>query len=113
MLDGKRIIITGAAQGIGATMARGFAAMGARVVLTDIDNPDRAAEEVRAAGGEAISVQADVTKLDSATTVQGDSIEIAATMGQVKVDNATVVATDIEASNGVIHVIDSVILPNS
>ncbi len=56
---------------------------------------------------------ADVTKLDSATTVQGDSIEIAATMGQVKVDNATVVATDIEASNGVIHVIDSVILPNS
>jgi uncharacterized surface protein with fasciclin (FAS1) repeats len=56
---------------------------------------------------------ADVTKLDSATTVQGDTIEIAATMGQVKIDNATVVATDIEASNGVIHVIDSVILPNS
>jgi uncharacterized surface protein with fasciclin (FAS1) repeats len=56
---------------------------------------------------------ADVTKLDSATTVQGDSLEIAATMGQVKIDNATVVATDIEASNGVIHVIDAVILPNS
>ena len=55
----------------------------------------------------------DVTKLDSATTVQGDTIEIAATTGQVKIDNATVVATDIEASNGVIHVIDSVILPNS
>ena len=55
----------------------------------------------------------DVTKLDSATTVQGDSIEIAANMGQVKIDNATVVATDIEASNGVIHVIDTVILPNS
>ena len=56
---------------------------------------------------------ADVTKLDSATTVQGDAIEIAANMGQVKIDNATVVATDIEASNGVIHVIDTVILPNS
>jgi uncharacterized surface protein with fasciclin (FAS1) repeats len=56
---------------------------------------------------------ADVSKLDSATTVQGDSVEIAASMGKVKVDNAQVVATDIEASNGVIHVIDSVILPNS
>ena len=56
---------------------------------------------------------ADVIKLDSATTVQGDSIAIAANMDQVTVDNATVVATDIEASNGVIHVIDSVMLPNS
>jgi len=56
---------------------------------------------------------ADVTKLDSATTVQGDSIAITATMGQVTVDNANVVATDIEASNGVIHVIDTVMLPNS
>ena len=56
---------------------------------------------------------ADVTKLDSATTVQGDSVQIAAKMGKVKIDNALVVATDIEASNGVIHVIDSVILPNS
>jgi uncharacterized surface protein with fasciclin (FAS1) repeats len=56
---------------------------------------------------------ADVSKLDSATTVQGDSVQIAAHMGKVKVDNAQVVATDIEASNGVIHVIDAVILPNS
>ena len=55
----------------------------------------------------------DVVELDSATTVQGDSIEIASSMGTVKVDNAQVVATDIEASNGVIHVIDAVILPNS
>lgn len=56
---------------------------------------------------------ADVSKLDSTTTVQGNSIAIAANMGTVKVDNAQVVATDIEASNGVIHVIDAVILPNS
>ncbi len=55
----------------------------------------------------------DVTKLDSATTVQGDTVEIAANMGKVKIDNANVVATDIEASNGVIHVIDTVILPNT
>ena len=33
--------------------------------------------------------------------------------GKVRIDNANVVAADIEASNGVIHVIDAVILPNS
>ncbi len=43
-------------------------------------------------------------------TVQGSMIEIDATNG-VKVDEATVMTADIEASNGVIHVIDRVILP--
>jgi len=49
-------------------------------------------------------------KLEVAT-VQGSDVSIDATMG-VKVDNATVVMADIETSNGVIHVIDQVILPN-
>jgi uncharacterized surface protein with fasciclin (FAS1) repeats len=53
---------------------------------------------------------ADVTKLTSAKTVQGQSITIS-TAGGVKVDNANVVKTDIACTNGVIHVIDSVILP--
>ncbi|MCW8906122.1 MAG: fasciclin domain-containing protein [Sedimenticola sp.] len=53
---------------------------------------------------------ADVVKLASAETVQGQSISIDTSNG-VKVDNANVVGTDIETSNGVIHVIDSVILP--
>lgn len=44
-------------------------------------------------------------------TVQGSEVSIDATMG-VKIDNATVVTADIETSNGVIHVIDQVILPN-
>ena len=43
-------------------------------------------------------------------TVQGSDLSIDATMG-VKVDNATVVSADIETSNGVIHVIDQVLLP--
>lgn len=50
--------------------------------------------------------------LDSATTVNGSDIAIAVVDGKVKIDDATVVKTDIAASNGVIHVIDSVILPN-
>lgn len=53
----------------------------------------------------------DVVNLDSATTVEGSEITIAANDG-VMVDNANVIKTDIETSNGVIHVIDSVILPN-
>jgi transforming growth factor-beta-induced protein len=54
---------------------------------------------------------ADVMKMRSAKTVSGDSVTIAADEGGVMVDKAHVVKTDIAASNGVIHVIDSVILP--
>lgn len=54
---------------------------------------------------------ADVVGLSSATTVQGQQIDIAVKDGKVTVDGANVVKTDIETSNGVIHVIDSVILP--
>lgn len=53
---------------------------------------------------------ADVAGLKAAGTVNGKPITIDTSNG-VKVDNATVTATDIAASNGVIHVIDSVILP--
>ncbi|MEJ2321945.1 MAG: fasciclin domain-containing protein, partial [Gammaproteobacteria bacterium] len=53
---------------------------------------------------------ADVVQLESAETVQGQSIAIDTSDG-VKVDNASVVKSDIVTSNGVIHVIDTVILP--
>ena len=54
---------------------------------------------------------ADVVKLDSATTVNGADVMIKASDEGVMVDGASVVTTDIKASNGVIHVIDTVILP--
>jgi hypothetical protein len=53
---------------------------------------------------------ADVVGLDSATTVQPGTLMIDTTDG-VKVDGASVVKTDIAASNGVIHVIDTVLTP--
>jgi len=52
----------------------------------------------------------DVVKLKSAKTVQGQKITIDTKDG-VKVDGAKVVKTDIKCTNGVIHIIDSVILP--
>jgi uncharacterized surface protein with fasciclin (FAS1) repeats len=54
---------------------------------------------------------ADVIKLQSAKAVSGDTIAIASNGSRVTVDGAHVVKTDIGASNGVIHVIDAVILP--
>ena len=55
---------------------------------------------------------ADVVKLSKAKTVEGSEVKIQVEGGKVRVDNANVVKTDIEASNGVIHVIDAVIMPN-
>lgn len=54
---------------------------------------------------------ADVVKLSSAETVNGQSVRIKTMDGKVMIDGATVVSADIEASNGIIHVIDKVILP--
>lgn len=55
----------------------------------------------------------DVVTLDAATTVQGEDVTITVAGDTVMVNDATVTATDIEGSNGVIHVIDTVILPPS
>lgn len=53
----------------------------------------------------------DVVTLDSATTVQGTDVAIVADSKGVKINVARVTATDVMASNGVIHVIDQVLLP--
>ncbi|GIU79323.1 MAG: hypothetical protein KatS3mg005_2561 [Bryobacteraceae bacterium] len=53
----------------------------------------------------------DVVKLKEAKTVQGSAAKIKVSGGEVMIDNAKVVKTDIICDNGVIHVIDTVILP--
>ena len=55
----------------------------------------------------------DVVTLSDAPTLNGQQITIAVKGDKVMIDNARVIKTDIETSNGVIHVIDSVILPSS
>jgi len=54
---------------------------------------------------------ADVVKMSSAKTLQGSNVNISVTNGVVKINDATVVITDIQTKNGVIHVIDKVLLP--
>lgn len=53
---------------------------------------------------------ADVSKLETATTVQGTDVKIDASNG-VKINDSTVTTADVAADNGVIHIIDTVLLP--
>jgi uncharacterized surface protein with fasciclin (FAS1) repeats len=55
----------------------------------------------------------EVVNLSSADTASGLAVSISAENGAVKINDAQVIITDIVASNGVIHVIDRVILPPS
>ncbi len=89
--EGKRVLITGAASGIGAASARLFAADGAAVVIADIDEGlgNRVAREIRAAGGDAPFLAADVTDrracrqmvADAAAGLGGLDVLFLATLG--------------------------------
>jgi uncharacterized surface protein with fasciclin (FAS1) repeats len=59
------------------------------------------------------ALAADVVKQSAWVTLAGQQIDVKAEGGKVMIDNATVTATDIKCSNGVIHVIDSVIMPST
>lgn len=52
----------------------------------------------------------DALNLDTISTVEGSALSINSSNG-IKVNNATIVTPDVEADNGVIHVIDSVLIP--
>ena len=60
-LNDRAIIVTGAAQGIGATYAKGLAAEGALLTICDLQEPHAVAGEIRKAGGKVVSLAADVT----------------------------------------------------
>jgi len=56
---------------------------------------------------------ADVVKLDEANTVNGEMLKVTTSGNSVMINDANVTAADISASNGVIHVIDTVVLPTN
>jgi uncharacterized surface protein with fasciclin (FAS1) repeats len=88
-----------------------FAAIPSETLTALIANKDQLTQVLtyHVVAGEVTSAQ--VVELDSAETVQGQSLTIDTSSG-VKVDNANVIKTDIQCSNGVIHVIDAVVLPS-
>ena len=65
-LDGKVVVITGAARGIGAEYAQAFAQRGARLTVADVVDPAATAQRARDSGAEAISVVTDVRSRDQA-----------------------------------------------
>ena len=88
-----------------------FAALPEGTVEALLEDPEALADILlyHVVPGEVLA--ADVVSLSSATTVQGSDIAISVDGDSVKVNEANVVATDVDASNGVIHIIDAVILP--
>jgi meso-butanediol dehydrogenase/(S,S)-butanediol dehydrogenase/diacetyl reductase len=76
-LEGKHVLITGAAQGMGAAVAEHYAAQGAKVCLGDVnvDGVKQVAERIRAAGGSAEAVQLDVTKREQVAAAVAHTVE--------------------------------------
>ena len=89
-----------------------FAKLPAGTVESLLENPEQLAEILKYHVVAGKVMASDVVNLSSATTVQGQDVAIKVMDGKVMINDATVTTADIEASNGVIHVIDTVILPN-
>ena len=68
-------IITGAAQGIGATYAKAMAKEGATVVIADLDDGESVTSQIRADGGEAINITTDVSDETSVENLVSDTVD--------------------------------------
>jgi NAD(P)-dependent dehydrogenase (short-subunit alcohol dehydrogenase family) len=74
-LEGRVCIVTGAAQGIGATYAKSLAGEGAKVVVSDIDDASAVADEIRASGDDALALRSDVADWDSCQEMVAKTVE--------------------------------------
>ena len=74
-VEGRVCIVTGAAQGIGATYAKALAAEGGKIVVSDIDDATAVADEIKAAGGEALALQSDVSDWASCQDMVAKSVD--------------------------------------
>jgi NAD(P)-dependent dehydrogenase (short-subunit alcohol dehydrogenase family) len=74
-LQGRVAIVTGAAQGIGARYAASLAAEGATVVCADVIDAEPVAAQIRAAGGRALALHADVSSAESVSQMAAASVE--------------------------------------
>jgi 3-oxoacyl-[acyl-carrier protein] reductase len=69
MLEGRVVIVTGAARGIGQAYAQRFAGMGAKIVATDVSPCDETLAAIKSAGGDGIAVKVDVVDMASVTAM--------------------------------------------
>jgi meso-butanediol dehydrogenase / (S,S)-butanediol dehydrogenase / diacetyl reductase len=83
-LEGKIVLVTGAAQGMGAAVAEHFAAQGAKVCLGDVnaEGVDEVAKRIKDDGGEATSIQLDVTSREDARAAVAHTVD---TFGSINV----------------------------
>jgi NAD(P)-dependent dehydrogenase (short-subunit alcohol dehydrogenase family) len=91
-LDGRVAIVTGSAQGIGATYANALAAEGAAVVVTDILDPSATAEAISSQGGRSLALETDVSNADSVARLLDATIERFGRV-DVLVNNAAIFAS--------------------
>jgi len=80
MLEGRVVVVTGAARGIGQTYSVGFAEMGAKIVATDISPCDETLAAIKSSGGDAISLKVDVTDMSSVAAMAEKTV---ATFGRI------------------------------
>ncbi|MDF1733803.1 MAG: SDR family NAD(P)-dependent oxidoreductase [Minwuia sp.] len=69
------VVVTGAARGIGKAYAKGFAGLGANVVVTDISDCDAVVDEITSAGGVAMGHVCDISKMDQMTELAAKTAE--------------------------------------
>lgn len=91
-LNGKVAVVTGAAQGIGRSYAEALASQGAKVVVSDVADPASAVEAIKAAGGEAIGMIADVTSNESLNAMVAEAEKAFGSI-EILVNNAAVFAS--------------------
>ena len=99
-LAGRVAVVTGAAGGIGAAIARAMAAEGARVVVADVQSGEATVEAVRSAGGQAVFSQCDVSNADQVTAM------VAATVEQFGALDVLVNNAGIAGGTGLLHELD-------
>jgi len=74
-LEGKVAVITGAARGIGRAIAEALAAAGCKVVISDIQGAEEAAQEIQARGAETLGLSVDVTQAESVEQMLKSTLE--------------------------------------
>ncbi len=87
--EGKVVLVTGAARGIGRAIAEAFAKEGAKVVINDVneEGAKKTAEEIKSSGGEAYGIGADVTKYDDVVRMVNEIKNVYGTV-DILVNNA-------------------------